>query len=180
MRIAVAATFCLPFILTGCSLTPTAAPAPDTGPAITGQVHGGQQAISGAQVYLFAANAGVFTPNTNGYGNASLSLLKSTGSNVTLDNTVADATYGDYYVTTDANGAFSITGDYTCTPSNELVYLVGLGGDASPGIPNPQIALMAALGPCNTLTSSTFIDVNELTTVAAVYALAPYMTGPPP
>jgi hypothetical protein len=36
---------------------------------------------------------------------------------------------------------------------------------------------MAALGPCSSLTSSTFISINELTTVAAVAALAPFMTS---
>ena len=36
---------------------------------------------------------------------------------------------------------------------------------------------MAALGPCNNLTSSTYIVINELTTVASVYALAPFMSG---
>jgi len=178
MRIAVAATFCLPFILTGCSLTPTAAPAPDTGPAITGQVHGGQQAISGAQVYLFAANAGVFTPNTNGYGNASLSLLKSTGSNVTLDNTVADATYGDYYVTTDANGNFSITGDYTCA-AGQQVYLYALGGNPGLGSgTNSASGLLAILGNCpgTTFSSSLYVRVNEVSTVAAAYAFSGFAT----
>jgi len=141
------------FLLTSCTTTPrTATVAVPAG--MTGMIHGGEQPISGVAVYLYAVG-------TTGDGSASQSLLTTP-------------------VTTDGGGNFSLTGDYTCSPSNELVYLVGLGGDASPGIPNPQIALMAALGPCNTLTSSTFIDVNELTTVAAVYALAPYMTGPPP
>lgn len=35
---------------------------------------------------------------------------------------------------------------------------------------------MAALGTCGSLTSSTFISINELTTVASVQALAPFMT----
>ena len=36
---------------------------------------------------------------------------------------------------------------------------------------------MAALGPCSSLTPGTFININELTTVAAVSALAPFMTS---
>ena len=74
----------LPLGLTGCSLSTTAAPSPDVGLAISGTVHGGQNPIVGAQVYLFAANAGVFTPNASGYGNASLSLLTA-GTGRTLD-----------------------------------------------------------------------------------------------
>ena len=37
---------------------------------------------------------------------------------------------------------------------------------------------MAALGPCGNLSASTFIFIDELTTVGAVYPLAPYMTSP--
>jgi hypothetical protein len=35
--------------------------------------------------------------------------------------------------------------------------------------------MMAALGPCGDLTSATSVIINEVTTVAAVFALAPYM-----
>jgi hypothetical protein len=38
--------------------------------------------------------------------------------------------------------------------------------------------MMAALGPCGNLSASTFIFINEVTTVAAVYALAPYISSP--
>ncbi len=37
--------------------------------------------------------------------------------------------------------------------------------------------MMAALGPCSSLSSSTNIFVNELTTVGSIAALAPYMSG---
>ena len=52
---------------------------------------------------------------------------------------------------------------------------------AVPGVTNPNLALMTALGPCSTFSASNFINVNELTTVATVYAVAPFMlsiTGP--
>jgi trimeric autotransporter adhesin len=42
---------------------------------------------------------------------------------------------------------------------------------------NPQLALMAALGSCGSLGSTTTISVNELTTVAAVWPLAPFMSS---
>jgi streptogramin lyase len=57
------------------------------------------------------------------------------------------------------------------------------------GTNNPAIAIMAALGPCNyattngagatiyTLDPSTYINMNEVTTIAAVYALAPFMAN---
>ena len=39
---------------------------------------------------------------------------------------------------------------------------------------NSAVSLSAALGPCSSLTSSTFIMINEVTTIAAAYALAPF------
>ncbi|MEO6923784.1 MAG: hypothetical protein ABI142_08165, partial [Bryocella sp.] len=80
-------------------------------------------------------------------------------------------------VSTDATGAFNLTGFYTCPSPSSNVYIVATGGN--PGLAgnqnNPALALMVALGHCGDLTSSTFVSINEVTTVAAVYALAPYM-----
>jgi trimeric autotransporter adhesin len=45
------------------------------------------------------------------------------------------------------------------------------------GTNNTALAMMAALGPCGNLTASTVIMVNELTTVAAVWPLAPFMSS---
>jgi streptogramin lyase len=69
-------------------------------------------------------------------------------------------------VTTDTSGNFSFK--YTCPHASALMYVVTSGGSAGGG-GNPAIELMAALGPCDSLPP--FIVVNELTTVAAVYAL---------
>jgi hypothetical protein len=162
--------------LTGCSLKSSDARTADAGLAIRGRVLGGNQPIAGAQVYLFAANAGVFTPNASGYGNASLSLLTAG----TLD-TNPDATHGDYYVSTDGTGAFSITGDYSCTP-NQQVYLYATGGNPglTAGTNNTSAGLLAVLGNCpgagNFLTATPFIAVNEVSTVAAAYAFAGFAT----
>jgi streptogramin lyase len=114
----------------------------------SGSVYGGQQPVSGATIQLYAVAAtskGAATP-----------LISAT-------------------VTTDSNGTFTITGDYSCT-GNPLVYIVATGGNPGSGI-NTALSLMAALGPCSGLTSSTFISINELTTIASVYALAPFMSG---
>ncbi len=74
---------------------------------------------------------------------------------------------------------FTLTGLYTCPLSNPEVYLTAIGGNPglTTGTNNTAISLMAALGPCASLTSSTFIIINEVTTVATVFALAPYMTS---
>jgi hypothetical protein len=106
-------------LLSGCATAPvlTSISTPSgsvRGHAITGKVHGGQSPIAGASAYLYAAN-------TTGYGNASVSLLNSSGSNTYKD------TNGNYYVLTDANGNFSITGDYMCPSSTAQVYLYAVG-----------------------------------------------------
>jgi hypothetical protein len=115
-------------------------------------VHGGQQAVSGSTIQLYAAGA-------TGYGSAATPLLTKT-------------------VTSDGAGNFTITGDYSCPSGSPQVYIVATGGNPglAPGTNNTALAMMAALGPCASLNSSTFIFVDEVTTVASVYALAPFMS----
>jgi streptogramin lyase len=164
--------------LTGCSMTDLSSP-DLTGSAavvsIRGNVHGGQQPIAGAHVYLFAAN----TTGNAGSGiaastaNASVSLLvgSSTGSADTVG----------AYVLTDANGNFTISGDYTCA-ANTQVYLYALGGNpgTTGGVPNTAAGLMSAVGNCPSngsfATTTPFVLVNEVSTVAAAYSFAGYAT----
>ncbi len=130
---------------------------PIAGGQLRGNVHGGQQPISGSSLQLYAAA-------TTGYGAAATALLSSP-------------------VVSDANGGFTITGDYTCPSSTSQLYIVATGGNPglAPGTNNAAIALMAALGPCSlhgggyTLDPNSFILINEVTTVASVYALAAFM-----
>jgi hypothetical protein len=77
-------------------------------------------------------------------------------------------------VTTNATGNFSIQGLYSCTNASE-VYLIAMGGDPLVGVTNANLAMMTAIGPCASLNAETPVVVNELTTVAAVNALAPFM-----
>jgi hypothetical protein len=136
--------------LAGCSLAPTGVTT-SQGAALTGSVHGGQQPVVGATIQLYAAGK-------TGYGSAARPMISST-------------------VTTDSTGSFKISGTYTCQ-SGDYVYLVATGGN--PGTSsgnNSALAEMVGLGPCSALTPLTFISVNELTTVASVWALAPFMTG---
>ena len=140
-------------LLAGCSTGTNSTAIPKAKPSLRGNVHGGQQPVAGAQIYLYAAG-------TTGYGSPSRSMLAAPG-----------------YVSTDIGGNFTITGDYTCQPG-DLVYLVGLGGNAGAG-PNSNIVLMTAPGSCATLqanAATTFLNIDEVTTVASVYALAPYIS----
>ena len=145
----------LALLLAGCAtnsasdaVTPGSVPIPAASRAVSGSVYGGQQPVSGATIQLYAVA-------TTSKGSAS-PLISAT-------------------VTTASNGTFTITGDYSCT-GNPLVYIVATGGNPGGGT-NSALSMMAALGPCNNLSSTTFISINELTTVASVYALAPFMSG---
>lgn len=163
MRIAPVVGVLLCSLLTGCTLTSTAPAGPAAGVPIRGMIHGGQQPVVGAHLYLFAAN-------TNGYGGASISLLNAsaTGQSDSLG----------AYVTSDNNGGFSITGDYSCTPGSQ-VYIYAAGGNPGAGV-NSALGLLAILGECpdsgNFLAATPFISVNEVSTVAAAYAFAGFAT----
>jgi hypothetical protein len=164
---------CVLSTLTGCTLATTAPPASLSGATIHGTVHGGQQPLAGASVYLYAAGTGA-------YGNPSVSLLNS---NVLTNNPGASGQdgIGNYYITTDSNGSFTITNDYTCT-SGQQVYLYVRGGDPGTGS-NSSSSLLAILGNCpggasSFVTSIPTLTINEVTTVAAAYAFAGFATDP--
>jgi hypothetical protein len=165
MRFPAFPLLCLCLVFAGCAGNYSAPPAttPATGVKLSGSVHGGQQPITGAHVYLFAAN-------TNGYEQPSVSLLNPTATR--LSDSIGA------YVTTDDQGAFTITGDYSCTP-NTQVYLYALSGNPGPGV-NSGAGLLASLGNCPSsgsfFATLPFISVNEVTTVAAAYAMAGFAT----
>jgi streptogramin lyase len=132
---------------------------------IAGGVHGGQQPVAGAAVYLYAAGEG-------GYGTASTSLLSSAPGQTLED------INGHYYTLTDEKGLFDLSGAYTCVPGTQ-VYVVALGGNPGAGV-NSAAGLMAVLGQCpeggSLAASVPYVSVNEVSTVAAAYALAAFAT----
>lgn len=152
--------------LSGCAgATGTAAPSSLDMTIPAGAVHGGQQPIQGAHIYVMAANT------TGTYKSASTSLLHS-GTPGTADDSIGT------YVTTDANGGFSYAGMATCPAPTTQIYLLATGGNPTGfqgGPSNPAIALTAALGSCSTINSSTFTSMNEVTTVAMAFALDQFM-----
>ena len=73
-------------------------------------------------------------------------------------------------------GNFSVYGKFSCPGAASEVYLVATGGN--PGVAtgnNPDTMLLSALGPCSDITAQTPIVVNEVTTVAAAAAIAPFL-----
>jgi len=153
----------LVLLLTGCSLVSAPLPTVTHGLSIHGKVRGGQQPVNGAHIYLMAAGTG-------GYGQPSTSLLDPA---ITLLSDPIGA-----YVLTNPDGSFSISGDYICT-ENTQVYLYALGGNPGNGT-NSAAGMLAVLGNCPSATNfalaTPFIWVNEVSTVAAAYAMAGFAT----
>jgi hypothetical protein len=133
-------------LLSGCGIGTEAEPDPIvTSTLITGRVHGGQQPISGAHVTFFAASA------SSTYGGSVSPILTTT---------------------TDSNGDFAFNPYQFVCGGN--AYLVAVGGNpgTTAGTDNSAAFMVAALGSCGTLYKTPFVDISEVTTVAAAYALS--------
>ena len=149
-KITAALALAAALLLTGCATNPAstpAAPATVTSTAgVKGSIYGGRQPISGASITLFQTG-------TTGYG-AGATPLESTTSN--------------------SNGMFNFNA-FTCTAGTQL-YLASVGGDPyGNGENNVAATLMAGLVSCNNASSITFVNINEVTTISTVWALAPFM-----
>ena len=132
--------------------------------SLTGKAYGGRQPISAARLYVLEAN----TTQYAGPGIAAASSNQSTSRITTGD---GSDSIGNYVLTA-ADGSFNLTGRYTCTTGNQ-VYLFSTGGNTGSGSPNAAAGLMAALGTCGSdFGASTTVNLNELSTIAAAYALA--------
>ncbi|MEO7029217.1 MAG: hypothetical protein ABI147_07410 [Acidobacteriaceae bacterium] len=118
-----------------------------------------RQPVAGASIQLYAAG-------TTGYGIGATALLSTPA-------------------TTGSDGTFTITGGYTCPSASSHLYIVASGGNPglAQGTNNTRIVLIAVLGACAlhsgvyTLDPASFIQINEVTTVASVFALTGFMNA---
>lgn len=147
-------------LMTGCQsmvTTATSTGLVQTG-SLTGVVHGGQIPIYNATVTLWAAG------NT-GYG--------STATSLATTNTLA-------------NGSFSFqpggVASYSCPSSgsateSQYLYLTAVGGQPLAGTTNSVSAMLLPLGLCSTvLSTNPSVIINEVTTVAGMFALQQFFT----
>ena len=123
------------------------------GASFAGKALAGKQPLIGASVQLYAAG-------TSGNGSSGTVLLSSS-------------------LTTDAGGAFLVPAGYLCPSAASQIYVVVRGGRPGPAAAsaNSAVALLTALGPCNQMVASTQIVVNEVTTLAATYALSQFLAS---
>jgi hypothetical protein len=153
--LSIASSTAAALLLSGCGMTSsslkTTGPTGTPIPATyTGRVMGGQQPVAGVTLQLYLTG-------TSGYGAAATPLGAS--------------------FTTTADGNFNFP-SYTCPGDSRQLFLVGTGGTPIGGTANSNLALTVGLGACAAPASLPFINMNELTTVATVYALSGFMTGP--
>jgi hypothetical protein len=119
--------------------------------ALSGTAFGGQQPVGSASVQVWAAGV-------SGYGSQA-TLLATTSSNST--------------------GGFQFaSGAYNCptAPSTTPLYITATGGNPgnSSGNANPDILLVAMLGSCSSAENA-MVNLNEVTTVAAAYAMSGFI-----
>ena len=127
-----------------------------------GQVLSGTTAVNGATIQLYAVGA---------TGNMSAATPMLTQA-----------------VLSDGLGMFQLTGSYTCgqsstgttIPATAQLYLAATGGTTSTTstTSNPALSMVTAVGPCTNLTAASFDTLNEITTAAAAWALAPFASSP--
>ena len=150
--LAVLAAGVLTSALAGCGGTVSSTTSGYKGSGFDGKALIGQQPLIGASVELYAAG-------TSGNGSKGVELLSTA-------------------LSTDSTGAFSVAADYDCPSANSQIYLVARGGKpgSAASADNDSIALLTALGACNEAASASRVVINEVTTAAAVYALAQFLS----
>jgi hypothetical protein len=138
--------------LAGCGFSGSAT-AVATPIGLHGAIRGGQHPVSGASLQLYAAGS-------TGIGSTAQPLLSKP-------------------LQSDSGGSFTIPETY-CPSVSSLLYLVARGGNPglASGADNPAIALTTMLGACGSLSASSPITVNEVTTVGSVWPVARYMKSP--
>ena len=87
-------------------------------------------------------------------------------------------------VLTNSQGMFQLGGSFMCGQSSTgqaisstaQLYLVATGGTTSTtsNTSNPALTMVTAIGPCTNFGTSSFDTINEFTTAAAAWALAPF------
>jgi hypothetical protein len=128
--------------------------------SIKGKVHGGSQPVSGATVKLYYAGQNPTPPSEAA--------------------TTTSAADGSFSFTNSGTSGLPENGNIYSCPSNTnpLVYVIAKGGntlgDGNASESNSAAAFIGIYGDCNQLTSSDFIELNEVTTVATMLAVQQY------
>jgi hypothetical protein len=78
--------------------------------------------------------------------------------------------------TTAADGTFQVPLGISCPYSNSVLYAVARGGRAgATGVEHSGIVLASVLGVCDSIAASSSFTLNEVTTAATAWAMAPFL-----
>ena len=161
--------------LSGCGTGSGSTSVAKSTPAVakaSGSVYGAQSPVTDATIQLYAVG-------TTGFGSAATPLI-----NVPVTTSDGSSTVNSNANSGNANnmlpaGQFTLnfTNAYTCPSSGTLVYLVATGGNPglTSGTNNSALVMLAALGQCGNLNSTTFVSLNEVTTAGAVFNLSSFL-----
>jgi hypothetical protein len=158
-RIAAATTLTAALLLSGCQMQPTATADDSPVPvAIEGTVHGGQQPITFSTIKVYETKPNGVATNGVYVGTATV-----------LGTTTTDG--GGHFSFNNGSGAPTLA----CSSASDYLYVTSAGGTPmGQSSANSNILLMAAIGSCSNI--GNVIVINEATTIAAAYALAPFMS----
>jgi len=122
-----------------------------SGVTVSGTVLAGAQPVVGASVQIYSAG-------TTGNGSAGTALLTTA-------------------LTTDTTGSVTIPAGYTCPAASSQIYLVARDGKIGTGSTNSAIAFLTTLGACNQVVSGSRYVLNEVSTVANVWAFSQFLAS---
>jgi hypothetical protein len=138
-------------MLCGCGVVQNSLPAAPVAETVSYAGLGGT--VQGGRSPISGATMNLYQTGTTGYG-AGATVIATTSTN--------------------SNGGFTFPA-FSCTTGTQL-YITSTGGNPGGGT-NTNAILMSGVTSCANVSAYTHIGVNELTTVASVYALAPFMNG---
>ena len=156
--------------LAGCSssMAPIAgSPVLSPDAMISGKVHGGNQPVSGATVTLYRAGQ-------NGFATGGTAIAHTTSSSDGFGGFAFSKSVGSASNNSDNTFNCQVNG----TDSNPYLYLVARGGttvNSAGATPNPDAVFIAPMGPCDAVTTSTYINMSEVVTVATIAAIHQFM-----
>ncbi|SEG45490.1 hypothetical protein SAMN05421819_3019 [Bryocella elongata] len=129
---------------------------------VGGKLHGGPNPIQNASVNLWET----WTTGISG---------AATGRSAAASSTYGSTAYQLATTTTDSTGRWNIA-NFNCDPG-EYVYVTATGGKTASNSANPNEVLIAPLGACAALPTSTAtqVDISELTTLAMAYTLGNFI-----
>jgi hypothetical protein len=151
---------------------------------LTGYAHGGEQAITGATVKLYKTQSltsgnytttgGVYTP-ASGFISQPLAIGYTSDGSGTNANGLSGSTNAGNTLPAggfdlSAAGIGGVNPGTLCS-APDYMYATVSGGNAGGGT-NNNILLMALVGPCTGSATTYQTDIDEVTTVAAAYALS--------